>query len=125
MAVFNRLALVISEYMFMCERAYCRSSVYLSILIFSMILAVMFIIDDVIYSFHHTYFISKGYVRLRSAECHSSCEECSGDGPLSCTSCSAPAVLAPSGLCSPRCPAGYYSDENRVCQSKYIFIIDV
>uniref|UniRef100_A0A672MQB1 Extracellular matrix protein FRAS1-like n=1 Tax=Sinocyclocheilus grahami TaxID=75366 RepID=A0A672MQB1_SINGR len=49
-------------------------------------------------------------------KCHSSCEECSGDGPHSCTSCLAPEVLAPSGLCSPRCPNGYYADENRVCQ---------
>ncbi|TRY85660.1 hypothetical protein DNTS_020362 [Danionella cerebrum] len=49
-------------------------------------------------------------------KCHSSCEECSGDGPLSCTSCLAPEVLIPSGLCSPHCPTGYYPDESRVCQ---------
>ncbi|RXN23492.1 extracellular matrix FRAS1-like protein [Labeo rohita] len=58
------------------------------------------------------------YYRWHGAckRCHSSCEECSGDGPHSCTSCLAPEVLAPSGLCSPRCPTGYYADENRVCQ---------
>ncbi|XP_073695623.1 extracellular matrix organizing protein FRAS1 [Garra rufa] len=58
------------------------------------------------------------YYRWHGAckKCHSSCEECSGDGPHSCTSCLAPEVLAPSGLCSPRCPTGYYADENRVCQ---------
>ncbi|XP_076856944.1 extracellular matrix organizing protein FRAS1 isoform X2 [Brachyhypopomus gauderio] len=49
-------------------------------------------------------------------KCHTSCAACSGDGPLSCTSCVAPAVLAPSGGCGPRCPIGYYADENRVCQ---------
>ncbi|XP_042580368.1 extracellular matrix organizing protein FRAS1-like [Cyprinus carpio] len=58
------------------------------------------------------------YYRWHGAckKCHTSCEECSGDGPHSCTSCLAPEVLAPSGLCSPRCPTGYYADENRVCQ---------
>uniref|UniRef100_A0A8C1C520 Fraser extracellular matrix complex subunit 1 n=1 Tax=Cyprinus carpio carpio TaxID=630221 RepID=A0A8C1C520_CYPCA len=58
------------------------------------------------------------YYRWHGAckKCHSSCEECSGDGPHSCTSCLAPEVLASSGLCSSRCPYGYYADENRVCQ---------
>ncbi|XP_073717143.1 extracellular matrix organizing protein FRAS1 [Misgurnus anguillicaudatus] len=60
---------------------------------------------------------SKYYRRHGSCKkCHSSCEECSGDGPISCTSCLAPAVLAPSGLCITHCPVGYYADEHRVCQ---------
>ncbi|XP_035385518.1 extracellular matrix protein FRAS1 isoform X2 [Electrophorus electricus] len=49
-------------------------------------------------------------------KCHTSCAACNGEGPLSCTSCVAPAVLAPSGVCGPRCAIGYYADENRMCQ---------
>lgn len=50
--------------------------------------------------------------------CHSSCEACSGAGPLSCTSCPAHTVLLPSGLCAPRCPLGHYDNGHRVCQGK-------
>ncbi|KAM9446229.1 extracellular matrix organizing protein FRAS1 [Clarias gariepinus] len=49
-------------------------------------------------------------------KCHASCADCSGEGPLSCTSCPAPAVLAPSRMCTSRCPIGYYADEKQVCQ---------
>ncbi|KAG7220426.1 hypothetical protein INR49_003292 [Caranx melampygus] len=49
--------------------------------------------------------------------CHASCEACGGAGPLSCTSCPANSVLLPSGLCAPRCPAGYYNNGHRVCQA--------
>ncbi|KAM3867993.1 extracellular matrix organizing protein FRAS1 [Diretmus argenteus] len=49
--------------------------------------------------------------------CHSSCEACSGEGPLSCTSCHAHSVLWPSGLCAPTCPLGYHDDGHRVCQA--------
>ncbi|XP_035235651.1 extracellular matrix protein FRAS1 isoform X1 [Anguilla anguilla] len=50
-------------------------------------------------------------------KCHPSCESCRGEGPLSCTSCPAPSVLSPSGLCVPRCQQGYYADGGRVCQA--------
>ncbi|KAL2092359.1 hypothetical protein ACEWY4_012157 [Coilia grayii] len=50
-------------------------------------------------------------------KCHSSCESCSGEGPFACTSCVAPGMLLPSGLCGPRCPAGYYADGDRVCRA--------
>uniref|UniRef100_A0A8B9KBI5 Fraser extracellular matrix complex subunit 1 n=1 Tax=Astyanax mexicanus TaxID=7994 RepID=A0A8B9KBI5_ASTMX len=56
------------------------------------------------------------YVCLHFSECHSSCADCSGDGPQTCTSCLTPAVLSPSGVCATRCPIGYYSDESRVCR---------
>ncbi|KAM4616687.1 extracellular matrix organizing protein FRAS1 [Polymixia lowei] len=49
--------------------------------------------------------------------CHASCETCSGEGPLSCTSCPAPSVLLPSGLCAPSCPVGFYDNGHRVCQA--------
>ncbi|XP_056136283.1 extracellular matrix protein FRAS1 [Lampris incognitus] len=49
--------------------------------------------------------------------CHSSCESCNGEGPLSCTSCPGHSVLLPSGLCAPVCPLGYYEDGHRVCQA--------
>ncbi|XP_061672611.1 extracellular matrix protein FRAS1 isoform X3 [Syngnathoides biaculeatus] len=48
--------------------------------------------------------------------CHPSCEACSGEGPLACTSCHAPRVLLPSGVCAPRCPLGYYDNGHRVCE---------
>uniref|UniRef100_A0AAY4BT87 VWFC domain-containing protein n=1 Tax=Denticeps clupeoides TaxID=299321 RepID=A0AAY4BT87_9TELE len=50
-------------------------------------------------------------------KCHSSCDSCQGDGPLSCTSCVAPGVLWPSGVCGSRCPVGFYVDANHVCQA--------
>ncbi|XP_031426498.1 extracellular matrix protein FRAS1 [Clupea harengus] len=49
-------------------------------------------------------------------KCHSSCESCSGEGPLACTSCVAPGMLLPTGLCGPQCPMGYYADGDRVCR---------
>ncbi|TSN86075.1 Extracellular matrix protein FRAS1 [Bagarius yarrelli] len=49
-------------------------------------------------------------------KCHASCAECSGEGSLSCSSCTAPDVLAPSGMCTSRCPVGFYADETQVCQ---------
>ncbi|XP_046698206.1 extracellular matrix protein FRAS1 [Silurus meridionalis] len=49
-------------------------------------------------------------------KCHSSCADCSEEGPLFCSSCTAPNVLAPSGMCTSRCPIGYYADERQVCQ---------
>uniref|UniRef100_A0A8B9K9Q3 Fraser extracellular matrix complex subunit 1 n=1 Tax=Astyanax mexicanus TaxID=7994 RepID=A0A8B9K9Q3_ASTMX len=59
-----------------------------------------------------------GHYRYHGAckKCHSSCADCSGDGPQTCTSCLTPAVLSPSGVCATRCPIGYYSDESRVCR---------
>uniref|UniRef100_A0A3B4AGL3 VWFC domain-containing protein n=1 Tax=Periophthalmus magnuspinnatus TaxID=409849 RepID=A0A3B4AGL3_9GOBI len=48
-------------------------------------------------------------------ECHSSCESCSGPGPLSCTSCPAPFVLLQSGQCAPSCLQGFYQDTQRTC----------
>ncbi|XP_017560623.2 extracellular matrix protein FRAS1 [Pygocentrus nattereri] len=49
-------------------------------------------------------------------KCHSSCADCSGEGPQACTSCLTTAVLSPSGMCTTRCPIGYYADESRVCK---------
>ncbi|KAI9537096.1 hypothetical protein NQZ68_028225, partial [Dissostichus eleginoides] len=51
-----------------------------------------------------------------SSGCHSSCEGCSGAGPLSCTSCPSGSVLLPSGLCAPECPLGYYDNGHKICQ---------
>lgn len=53
-------------------------------------------------------------------ECHSSCESCSSEGPLACTSCVAPGVLLPTGLCATRCPTGYFTDGERVCQGGFL-----
>uniref|UniRef100_A0A8C7MVD0 Fraser extracellular matrix complex subunit 1 n=1 Tax=Oncorhynchus kisutch TaxID=8019 RepID=A0A8C7MVD0_ONCKI len=50
--------------------------------------------------------------------CHASCEGCSGEGPLSCTSCPAPNFLLTSGLCAPTCPLGYYAEGDRPCGSQ-------
>ncbi|XP_042177181.1 extracellular matrix organizing protein FRAS1-like [Oncorhynchus tshawytscha] len=49
--------------------------------------------------------------------CHVSCEGCSGEWPLSCTSCPSPSVLLTSGLCGPACPLGYYADRDRRCRA--------
>ncbi|KAM9742832.1 extracellular matrix organizing protein FRAS1 isoform 2-T2 [Menidia menidia] len=49
--------------------------------------------------------------------CHSSCEACSGAGPLSCTSCPINRVLLPSGLCASKCPRGYFDNSHRICQA--------
>uniref|UniRef100_A0A8C7J2L3 Fraser extracellular matrix complex subunit 1 n=1 Tax=Oncorhynchus kisutch TaxID=8019 RepID=A0A8C7J2L3_ONCKI len=49
--------------------------------------------------------------------CHASCEGCSGEGPLSCTSCPAPNFLLTSGLCAPTCPLGYYAEGDRRCRA--------
>ncbi|XP_071256392.1 extracellular matrix organizing protein FRAS1-like [Salvelinus alpinus] len=49
--------------------------------------------------------------------CHISCEGCSGEWPLSCTSCPTPSVLLTSGLCGPACPLGYYADRDRRCRA--------
>uniref|UniRef100_A0A672YIC3 VWFC domain-containing protein n=1 Tax=Sphaeramia orbicularis TaxID=375764 RepID=A0A672YIC3_9TELE len=51
--------------------------------------------------------------------CHSSCEACSGAGPLACTSCPTHSVLLPSGLCATECPLGYYDNGHRIsCDSQ-------
>ncbi|KAM8864960.1 extracellular matrix organizing protein FRAS1 isoform 2-T3 [Synchiropus picturatus] len=49
--------------------------------------------------------------------CHTSCDTCSGAGPLSCTSCPASTFLLPSGLCAPECPQGHHEDVQRVCRA--------
>uniref|UniRef100_A0A672YI22 VWFC domain-containing protein n=1 Tax=Sphaeramia orbicularis TaxID=375764 RepID=A0A672YI22_9TELE len=49
--------------------------------------------------------------------CHSSCEACSGAGPLACTSCPTHSVLLPSGLCATECPLGYYDNGHRICHA--------
>ncbi|XP_061880359.1 extracellular matrix organizing protein FRAS1-like [Entelurus aequoreus] len=49
--------------------------------------------------------------------CHASCESCRGAGPLACTSCHAPNVLLPSGVCAARCPLGYHDNGHGVCQA--------
>ncbi|XP_034152338.1 extracellular matrix protein FRAS1 isoform X3 [Esox lucius] len=61
----------------------------------------------------------QGYFPWHGAckKCHASCADCSGEGPLSCTSCPSPNVLLSSGLCGPTCPLGYYADNNRQCRA--------
>ncbi|KAF7205299.1 extracellular matrix organizing protein FRAS1 isoform X2 [Nothobranchius furzeri] len=50
-------------------------------------------------------------------KCHPSCESCRGAGPLSCTSCPTNNFLLDSGLCSPKCPIGYFDNGLRSCQA--------
>ncbi|KAF4802764.1 hypothetical protein TURU_022239 [Turdus rufiventris] len=48
--------------------------------------------------------------------CHPSCKTCTGDGPLSCSSCDASLVLSHTGTCAPRCSLGFYRDARQTCR---------
>ncbi|KAL0979867.1 hypothetical protein UPYG_G00190840 [Umbra pygmaea] len=63
------------------------------------------------------YYPWHGALQGACKRCHASCAGCSGEGPLACTSCPAPNVLLPSGLCGPACPLGYYADNDRHCRA--------
>ncbi|KAM7021681.1 LOW QUALITY PROTEIN: extracellular matrix organizing protein FRAS1 [Passerculus sandwichensis] len=48
--------------------------------------------------------------------CHPSCKSCTGEGPLSCSSCSASLVLSHTGACARLCSLGYYRDDSNTCR---------
>ena len=51
-------------------------------------------------------------------QCHESCDQCNIDTPSKCTKCKTnyPYFLSSTSQCLAKCPDGYYSDSNNLCQ---------
>ncbi|KAM6269950.1 LOW QUALITY PROTEIN: extracellular matrix organizing protein FRAS1 [Porphyrio hochstetteri] len=58
------------------------------------------------------YYTEKGACR----RCHPSCKTCTGEGPLSCSSCNTSLVLSHTSMCVPVCSQGYYRDDRQTCK---------